>query len=195
MNMKLTKGLLGLGAMLIASQVNAATISVNPAVNNVVVGDTFSLTVSGDFSAEGGTLGGGVVLSWDTNQVQLTNDLATTKALVNDSALANGWIVPNTNNLVVTASSVSIEVLSFANPSIFNIFSLDLIAVPPPSSGPINITASDLSIATGGWGNLPVDFIGATVNTSAVPVPAAAWLFGSGLIGLVGIARRKTQLA
>jgi hypothetical protein len=25
----------------------------------------------------------------------------------------------------------------------------------------------------------------------AVPVPAAVWLFGSGLIGLVGIARRK----
>lgn len=28
-------------------------------------------------------------------------------------------------------------------------------------------------------------------NISAVPVPAAAWLFGSGLIGLVGMARRK----
>lgn len=26
---------------------------------------------------------------------------------------------------------------------------------------------------------------------SAVPVPAAIWLFGSGLIGLVGVARRK----
>ena len=26
---------------------------------------------------------------------------------------------------------------------------------------------------------------------TAVPVPAAVWLFGSGLIGLVGIARRK----
>jgi hypothetical protein len=26
---------------------------------------------------------------------------------------------------------------------------------------------------------------------SAVPIPAAAWLFGSGLLGLVGIARRK----
>jgi len=24
-----------------------------------------------------------------------------------------------------------------------------------------------------------------------VPVPAAVWLFGSGLIGLIGIARRK----
>jgi hypothetical protein len=28
-------------------------------------------------------------------------------------------------------------------------------------------------------------------DVSAVPVPAAAWLFGSGLIGLTGIARRK----
>lgn len=27
---------------------------------------------------------------------------------------------------------------------------------------------------------------------SSVPVPAAAWLFGSGLIGLVGVSRRKT---
>ena len=28
-------------------------------------------------------------------------------------------------------------------------------------------------------------------GTSAVPVPAAVWLFGSGLVGLVGVARRK----
>jgi hypothetical protein len=26
---------------------------------------------------------------------------------------------------------------------------------------------------------------------SSVPLPAAAWLFGSGLLGLVGIARRR----
>lgn len=32
-----------------------------------------------------------------------------------------------------------------------------------------------------------------TVNVSAVPVPAAAWLLGSGLIGLVGVARRKSH--
>lgn len=33
------------------------------------------------------------------------------------------------------------------------------------------------------------------VITSAVPVPAAAWLFGSGLLGLVGVARRKKAQA
>jgi hypothetical protein len=31
----------------------------------------------------------------------------------------------------------------------------------------------------------------ALYRVSAVPVPAAAWLFGSGLIGLIGLARRK----
>jgi hypothetical protein len=31
------------------------------------------------------------------------------------------------------------------------------------------------------------------VNAAAVPVPAAVWLFGSGLLGLVGIARRKKK--
>jgi hypothetical protein len=41
------------------------------------------------------------------------------------------------------------------------------------------------SIVTG-----PVDYIPG-VDVSSVPVPAAAWLFGSGLIGLVGVARRK----
>lgn len=28
---------------------------------------------------------------------------------------------------------------------------------------------------------------------SAVPVPAAAWLFGSGLVGLIGVARRRLR--
>jgi len=42
---------------------------------------------------------------------------------------------------------------------------------------------------TGGDGN---DIVLTTIMPSAVPVPAAVWLFGSGLIGLVGVARRKT---
>jgi len=35
------------------------------------------------------------------------------------------------------------------------------------------------------------DVIEGAVDVPAVPVPAAVWLFGSGLLGLVGIARRK----
>ena len=37
----------------------------------------------------------------------------------------------------------------------------------------------------------PAGEIRGQVQISTVPIPAAAWLFGSGLLGLVGIARRK----
>lgn len=36
-----------------------------------------------------------------------------------------------------------------------------------------------------------LDFTTLEINVSAVPVPPAVWLFGSGLIGLIGMARRK----
>ena len=56
-----------------------------------------------------------------------------------------------------------------------------------------NISQEYIQINQGNWG---VDYINsefgsALVRVSSVPIPAAFWLFGSGLIGLIGIARRK----
>ncbi len=42
----------------------------------------------------------------------------------------------------------------------------------------------------GGTGN---DIVLNVVSSSVVPVPPAVWLFSSGLIGLIGIARRKAH--
>lgn len=49
-----------------------------------------------------------------------------------------------------------------------------------------------------GWGGLSNQYHilavhDGDIGASVVPVPAAAWLFGSGLISLVGFARRKTN--
>ncbi len=42
------------------------------------------------------------------------------------------------------------------------------------------------------WDSYYLDNLGGiSLNISSVPVPAAAWLFGSGLIGLIGVARRS----
>ena len=40
----------------------------------------------------------------------------------------------------------------------------------------------------------PIDVARPTAIFSVIPIPAAVWLFGSGLIGLIGIARRKTHI-
>lgn len=46
-----------------------------------------------------------------------------------------------------------------------------------------------------GTGLGPISGQFAAYSPSAVPVPAAVWLFGSGLLGLIGVARRKMAQA
>lgn len=40
-------------------------------------------------------------------------------------------------------------------------------------------------------GDLVATFAEGEIEVSAIPIPTAAWLFASGLVGLVGVARRK----
>lgn len=70
----------------------------------------------------------------------------------------------------------------FAGVGYFEIWNVDLLATATPHSG-YNMD-SILNTAGG-------TFAQYTASAAPVPIPAAAWLFGSGLIGLVGIARRK----
>jgi hypothetical protein len=43
----------------------------------------------------------------------------------------------------------------------------------------------------GPWTSLTGTDFAFLIDTTAIPIPAAVWLFGSGLLGLIGIARRK----
>ena len=83
MNTKLTSGLFGFAALLMASQVNAATVQISPANTRVVVGLDFSLTVQGiDFTL---TAGGGISLAWDPDHLVLINSaLALDQQLINN---------------------------------------------------------------------------------------------------------------
>lgn len=51
------------------------------------------------------------------------------------------------------------------------------------------MTAATLSPGGAAIGDVRLDF---DMTLSEVPVPAAIWLFGSGLLGLIGIARRRS---
>lgn len=55
------------------------------------------------------------------------------------------------------------------------------------------IGATDWAVYAGGA--FTNTYESAIVNPSEVPLPAAAWLFGSGLLGLVGVRRRAARVA
>ena len=66
-----------------------------------------------------------------------------------------------------------------------------LYAIRTTGDALITIDIDTLTYSTIG-GDIGGDVRGmAFVTPSAVPIPSALWLFGSGLLGLVGIARRK----
>jgi hypothetical protein len=78
-----------------------------------------------------------------------------------------------------------------ADPDVWTTFSFTTFAGPDVSGG---ITLQ-LGAVCGGAptcvSNIFFDNASMTVESAVVPIPAAVWLFGSGLVGLVGVARRK----
>ena len=97
-----------------------------------------------------------------------------------DSLSYEGALAPFTEGGTLTISDSNTDILSIGRimvgmDSNDNLLDFDIGCITP---GTVNVTGSGDCSSTG---------------VSAVPVPAAAWLFGSGLIGLVGMARRQQQ--
>jgi len=87
----------------------------------------------------------------------------------------------------------------------------------PPDAGPGGIVVEDLTSLGGNDYGVVITWVGTVVGGAfngypanwrlegtmtvggggpdPIPVPAAAWLFGSGLVGLVGVARRRRKKA
>jgi hypothetical protein len=98
---------------------------------------------------------------------------------------------------VTLGRSLSYSGLAFSNDgTLLSMGSLDAASGTLYSVNTANGTATSLDNGTG-YGTGPIHFGvdgGLTfAPTAVVPIPAAAWLFGSGLLGLVGMARVKSK--
>jgi hypothetical protein len=56
------------------------------------------------------------------------------------------------------------------------------------------ISFEDVDAKTSDFDYNDASFVVTNTSVGAVPVPAAAWLFGSGLLGLAGVARRRSAV-
>ena len=84
-----------------------------------------------------------------------------------------------------------------ADPDVWTHYIFNSVAGPDTSGGVTLQFNSACAPIAGCVADYFIDNVSITADLAApaVPVPAAVWLFGSGLLGLVGVARRKKALA
>lgn len=158
------------------------TSNVNAALVN------FEITGIADYWADTGNVWGLV-----------DNDLITATGTFDDSVLVGGTgtidFSLSSNSLTITVGSISYFESDDNGLPTISLFSGDLDAFNFSTTLDGNSFDSYFNTFDGFDSNgLAINGTwNSTVTLSPVPVPAAVWLFGSGLLGLVGVARRRTR--
>lgn len=172
--------------LLFSGHLTAATITWGAPTTNVNVGDSFTLDIIGTgFSSN--VDGGGVSFAYNSSVLNVQSVYIDENVWDLGAGILNGTI----DNVLGSVDGISVNAWSPVSGS-FSVASVTFNAI---GSGATNLVLSDWMMnpwASGGSLINP-DYVDASisVNVSAVPVPAAVWLFSSGLIGLVVMARRK----
>lgn len=169
---------------------HAAMVSVEQvATDNFLVGDTVTFSIRGDEFYDG-TFGGGVNLSWDPTILaigQVDTDVRLTYPDQTFGALL-GTLDNEAGTLTGVGASGEVPDTSF-----------DFAEITFTAIG--NGTSSiDIALGTTAAGSLDwVDLNGTEIvpeyigaSATVVPLPAAAWLFASSLVGL-GVAGRRSK--
>jgi len=154
----------------------------------VNVGDTFKIDILGDFSAEEPLAGGIIDLKYNGDKLQ-----------IDSVTIGPVWdFYPRSGSQTATGTNSNWKGIGF-----------DVWDSPYQSGNGILIATVNLTAL--GDGKPKLEFLGSTevfdttmllaptliateitvAAPAAVPVPPAVWLFATGLLGLVGVARRK----
>ncbi|MHB1141398.1 MAG: cohesin domain-containing protein [Sulfuricaulis sp.] len=182
---------------LASNTTHAATVSIDPSSQTVSTGAivNFNLVISG--------LGNGSAPSLGTFDLDINfNPAILSFSAVNfgDSVLGDQLDLFGFGSITSyddsTLGTVNLFQLSFDDPNDLDTlqaadFTMATLTFSALSSG---TSALDISINALGdsiGDPLAADITGGSVIVSAVPLPAAIWLLGSGLLGLVGMARHK----
>jgi hypothetical protein len=192
---------LAIGLLASGFTASAAVVYMSPSSQSVGNGATFSVDILAS-ALPTGTSGGWLDISWTGADMTLNSVyMATTDPADSGNTFLGPWDP-------IASGFTSPGTIGYGALSTLKVGSFDGVSGDQPiarlnftlGSGVVN---SQMYVATapgGDWSawdgvNLPYNFIptytGAIINPTLVPVPAAIWLFGSGLFGLAGVATRR----
>lgn len=186
--MKNIKKLIFVVSILASGYSSAATITLGSSTTNVNTNDTFTIDIIGN-NFVCNVDGGGVNFTFDSSILNVVS------VSIDETVWDFGGFGINTGTIDNTNGTLDgLMVNTFAN--VTGDFVVATIEMQAVAGGSSSLLLSEYVLNPwGSAGNLiNPDFIGGTVNVSSVPVPAAVWLMGSGLIGLAGFSRRKNKL-
>jgi hypothetical protein len=190
-------GLLLLVLAVFTTEAEAITVSVDPATQTIGAGSStqVALTISG--------LGIGAAPSLSTYDLNVAYDpsiITLTGVTFGDPVLGDQLDLFSLGSLTSSSDSplgtINVFELSFDNPSDIdalqaNAFTLATLSFNTLASGTSSLALTINVLGDANGDPLTASTISSSITVSAVPVPAAVWLFGSGLLGLIGVARRK----
>jgi len=174
------------GLALLSGHASAATIGWGSAPATIYAGDSFSLNITGSgFTSN--VDGGGVNFSYDSSILNVAS------VSINGSVWDFGGAGISTGSIdngTGTVDGIMVNTFSVVTGS-FDVATIQFQAIGSGTSA-LNLTEYALNPwASGGALIDPILANSSLTVLQSVPVPAAVWLFGSGLIGLIGVARRK----
>jgi len=181
--MKNMKIIMFIFALFLNGYVSAATITATSSTVNV--NDVFSIDIIGT-GFIGNVDGGGLNVSFDQNVLNVLS-VSIDELVWNFGSTGIDTGVINNS----TGSIDGIMVNTFAN--VTGDFVVATIEFQSINGGDSLLLFSEFAINP--WASsgslINPEFTSASVNVSAVPVPAALWLFVSGVIGVFGFLRRR----
>lgn len=185
--MKTLSKLVIVALIFFSGHVAAGEIGWGSSPSPIYVGDTFSVNIVGSgFVSD--VDGGGVNFNFD-NSILSVQSVTIDSAW--DSLISDGGSI---DNGLGTVDGIYVNTFDSINGN-FVVATVEFLATGVGTSA-LNLSEFGLNPWASGGSLLNPDFLNGSLTVEAappsgVPVPAAAWLFGSGLLGLAGMARRR----
>lgn len=202
--MKAIKTLLAVSVLAAAGAANAATVNFTVAVDSANSGGTFGGSAIPASVSGGGTgsldTSTGILTFTTSNNTSL--DLSTVFSdpagtdISAASPIVQKYTIATTGAYTPIVTGSSYVTTACTNAATDTLGSCGSAGIGKTNkinalSGSFTTSGGEFVVTTGAAGVLTNVAYKLTATAPAVPVPAAAWLFGSGLLGLAGTARRR----